>query len=71
MQRDGNLVLYVGTDHTPANSKWSSRSNGKGNGPYKCVMQSDGNLVIYTFDNQSIWASNTKGKGRGGHFLII
>ena len=51
-QGDGNLVLYDGD--TPL---WASGTNGKGLGV--CIMQDDGNLVIYVRDNQPIWSSDT------------
>lgn len=36
-------------------------------GNHYLVMQSDGNVVIYTQSNQPIWASGTYGKGNGCH----
>jgi len=32
-------------------------------------LQGDGNLVIYTFGGQAIWASNTA--GHDGAFLVV
>jgi len=41
-QTDGNLVLYQ--DKTPL---WASNTNGKGQGPYRFVVQGDNNLCMY------------------------
>merc|ERR1712232_12657 len=71
MQGDGNLVLYVSTDHRPHNAVWSSKSNGKGTAPYKLIMQDDGNLVVYDTYSTAIWASNTNKKGTKPHRCII
>jgi Trypsin-like peptidase domain len=61
-QSDGNLVLYDG-----GVALWASNTDGRPVGI--CIMQTDGNLVIYTPDNQAIWASNTD--GRPGSRLIV
>ena len=42
---------------------WQSGSNGKGVGPYRLMMQPDGNLVIYDSKNTATWATGTNGKG--------
>jgi outer membrane lipoprotein-sorting protein len=51
-QTDGNLVLY--DDGTPL---WASATDGQPVGV--CIMQSDGNLVIYARNGLALWASNT------------
>jgi outer membrane lipoprotein-sorting protein len=51
-QSDGNLVLYDG-----GTLLWDSTTNSKPVGI--CIMQGDGNLVIYARGGQAIWASNT------------
>ena len=53
-QGDGNLVLYAG-----GSALWASGTNGKGVGV--CIMQTDGNLVLYTRGGHAIWASGTSG----------
>lgn len=72
-QTDGNLVLYAIDDATlPVDitqatySKviWNTQSNGKG--ANRCVMQADGNLVVYN-NNTAIWSSHTS--GHPGSFL--
>ncbi|KAL7040795.1 hypothetical protein ACKWTF_000523 [Chironomus riparius] len=57
LQFDGNLVLYRDYD---ARVLW--RSNTQGSGANRLCMQSDGNLVIYTKDNQPKWSTQTQGK---------
>jgi arylsulfatase A-like enzyme len=51
-QRDANLALYDG-----ARPLWASNTNGRSLGI--CIMQADGNLVIYDATVQAIWSSNT------------
>lgn len=53
-QGDNNLVLYRNRDSQPL---WSSNTWGKTNGV--CVMQGDGNFVIYDQDSNPVWSSNT------------
>ncbi|MCD4766367.1 MAG: hypothetical protein K8R34_07640 [Methanosarcinales archaeon] len=53
-QDDGNLVLYRNQDRKPL---WASGTYGR---PAQvCIMQGDGNLVIYDPDGQPIWSSDT------------
>lgn len=61
-QRDGNLVLY--RDRTPV---WSTGTTGRE--VRECVMQTDGNLVLYGHGRQPVWASNTQ--GNPGAFLAV
>jgi len=66
-QYDGNLVIYtkfIGPlpdekrDRPLGKAVWSSRSNNR-DGKH-CVMQRDGNLVIYKDDCKTpVWSSNT------------
>jgi hypothetical protein len=53
-QVDGNLVLYRNTDGQP---RWSSSTDGRPTGV--CIMQTDGNLVIYAPNINPIWSSDT------------
>lgn len=63
LQFDGNLVLY---DNSTRSALWASWTNGRA--VNKCVMQSDGNFVIYGYP-AAIWASNTG--GNPGAYLIV
>lgn len=55
LQEDGNLVLYIAGG---AHALWASGTHGQA--VSRCIMQGDGNLVIYGYPN-AIWASNTWG----------
>ncbi len=55
-QGDGNLVLYRNVDGKPL---WASNTWGRPSGV--CIMQRDGNLVLYAPGGNAIWASNTPG----------
>lgn len=64
-QKDGNLALYkIGENLREA--YWSSGSWGKA--ATHCIMQSDGNLVVYEH-NLALWHSHTN--GHPGAFLIV
>lgn len=53
-QTDGNLVLYS----RQGSSLWASKTDGK---PVtRCVMQDDGNFVIYNVGT-AVWSSKTEG----------
>jgi len=69
LQSDGNLVAsVVGSIPTII---WNSNTNGKGSSPYRLVMQSDGNAVVYDSKNVALWNAGTYGKGVGPYKLII
>jgi Ricin-type beta-trefoil lectin domain len=53
-QHDGNLVLYRNKDGRPL---WASGTYGKPSAV--CIMQDDGNLVIYDLGERPIWSSDT------------
>lgn len=53
-QGDGNLVLYRNRDNQPL---WNSNTWGRTDGV--CIMQGDGNFVIYDRDVNPIWSSDT------------
>ena len=61
-QKDGNLVLY-----RQGNPLWSSGTYGMA--VRECVMQTDGNLVLYGYSRETVWASNTP--GNPGAFLAV
>jgi hypothetical protein len=63
-QTDGNLVLY---SNRTGNPLWASNTAGQPAGI--CIMQADGNLVIYDPDAVPLWASNTP--GNAGSRLVI
>lgn len=53
-QDDGNLVLYRSWDGRPL---WESETDGSPAGV--CIMQNDGNLVIYDPGGQPLWEAHT------------
>ena len=58
-QADGNLVLYKTYPNHPQKPVWASHTSGR---PIDvCIMQGDGNLVLYDLDAHPVWASNTHG----------
>jgi hypothetical protein len=64
MQTDGNLVASLKTGANPGIAEWSSNTSGNP-GAY-AVMQSDGNLVVYSQNGApsvggSLWSTNTWG----------
>lgn len=64
IQSDGNLVYYK-----KKKPLWNSGTNG--NWGAVLIMQSDGNLVIYTTDMKAIWSSGTSGrKTTHAEFLV-
>lgn len=62
---DGNLVLY--DTHNNNNPLWSSGPNGKS--VTMCIMQSDGNLVVYQSGGKADWNSETN--GNPGSYLVV
>ncbi|GAA2511301.1 hypothetical protein [Winogradskya humida] len=55
-QDDTNLVLYRTTDNV---GQWDTRPKPGGVGV--CIMQEDGNLVVYNARGEAVWASDTPG----------
>ncbi|EFJ27900.1 hypothetical protein SELMODRAFT_19248, partial [Selaginella moellendorffii] len=53
LNSDCNLVLY-----TKKKSLWSTQTTNKGT---ECILrlQEDGNLVLYSYNKEVIWASGT------------
>lgn len=68
LQDDGNLCFYPNMQRIPESCIWNSGSYGKGRGPYRLIMQDDGNLVIYDADKKATWSTNTYGRGKGCTF---
>lgn len=63
-QDDGNLVLYRNFDKRPL---WASNTGGKPD--EVCIMQGDGNLVIYGPDGEAFWSTATH--GHPGSRLVV
>jgi hypothetical protein len=61
-QLDGNLVLSLG-----AAVLWASGTRGRGFGV--CIMQNDGNLVLYIAGPYPVWTSGTNGSA-GSRFVL-
>ena len=66
LQADGNLVLYVIDDATLpvditqgqySHAVWSSGTEGLG--AVRCVMDPDGDLILYKADNHAVWHTAT------------
>jgi hypothetical protein len=63
-QSDANLVLYRTSDYKPL---WDiERSGGQ---PGACVMQRDGNFVVYDAMLRPVWATNTW--GTPAQYLVV
>ncbi|CAF5214784.1 unnamed protein product, partial [Rotaria magnacalcarata] len=58
-------------DFSPVNAQWSSNSTGKGQEPFRLIMQDSGNLLIRDAKNQLIWSTRTAGKGVKPHYLVM
>ncbi len=63
-QTDSNLVLYRNSDMHPL---WNAGTHGKPVGT--CIMQNDGNLVIYDPNTKPLWNSRTS-KFPGSRLVI-
>lgn len=66
-QGDGNLVLYKNYPNHPRKPLWASGTNGRS--AVVCIMQDDGNLVIYDPDANALWASGTNGHA-SSHLVV-
>jgi len=71
LQDDGNFVLYAGHAFSSHNAFWASNTGGVGSGPFKLVMQNDGNLCVYESNGNCTWASNTWQKGQAPYRLVM
>ena len=58
MQYDGNFVLYKGLNRFNRKPLWSSHTS-SGKGEY-LIFQKNGNLEIFSPNNELIWTSNTE-----------
>ena len=68
---DGNLVLSIVAGGTTAALQnrpiWAAYTQNRG--AKRCIMQQDGNLVVYDDSNQPLWNSGTN--GNPGAFLVV
>jgi hypothetical protein len=64
LQDDGNLVLYKDGQEQALWASGTAEIEVE-----KCVLQEDGNFVIYDSENQPVWATQTAGHNLG--YLII
>ncbi|OIJ97810.1 hypothetical protein BIV25_13470 [Streptomyces sp. MUSC 14] len=69
MGSDGNLVAYLKTNGTSGSGPaiWSTHTSGH-SGAY-AVMQTDGNLVVYSSTGTALWSTHTNGHS-GAYFLV-
>jgi hypothetical protein len=71
MQRDGNVVLYQ-NDKDDRQALWATGTTPWWNmldSGEDAVMQEDGNFVVYGFNRQALWASDTD--HHPGAWLIV
>jgi pseudomonalisin len=62
MQGDGNLVAYF--------ESWAIWASGTSGNPGACgVMQTDGNLVVYSSAGNALWDSGTA--GHAGAYAVM
>jgi len=61
MQDNGNLVLYSAQEPI-----WSSRTQNKGQPPFRLIMQRDNQLCIYDGSGLPTWKSQTRAEGASG-----
>ncbi|EGG21571.1 hypothetical protein DFA_01457 [Cavenderia fasciculata] len=63
VQSDGNVVIYDGPVFEHRFSVWRTKTNGRGTGPYKLNVLSDGDVVLTDYYSTVIWNSATGGRG--------
>lgn len=67
IQNDGNLVLYRG-----GTALWASDTNGRGQAPYRLVLQAEDNhLMVYDRNNTAIWGSDVHSTGGYGAYGVM
>ncbi|KAE8370485.1 bulb-type lectin domain-containing protein [Aspergillus caelatus] len=60
MQEDGNFCMYTHDGEEPEHCAWHSDTAGDvGDDTVYCIMQNDGNVVLYKDNDEPIWATNT------------
>lgn len=64
MQTDGNLVEY-----SNGTALWASGTGGTGSSNH-AIMQTDGNLVVYSGNGTALWQSGTGGHSGTGEFTL-
>jgi hypothetical protein len=62
----GNFILYKDTEPI-----WNSKTFGQGKAPYKLVMKTDGDLVLYDSTQKALWNSGTSGVGISPYTLTL
>ena len=65
MQGNGDLALYKKYAGQPGEPKWRTETDGKGEGPYKAVLEENGNFKIVDGGDNCIWQTDTGGQGEG------
>lgn len=75
LKTDGNFILYLLKEESNGKETelqvWEAKSHEKGHGPFKLVMQQDGDLVLYDGKDKSIWQSKSTGKGTKPYKLVM
>jgi len=66
MQDNGNFIIYKNDV-----AVWTSRNTKNGPGPYKLVMQGNGNLVVLDKNEKIIWNSNSSERSQGPYRLVM
>jgi neutral ceramidase len=70
-QDDNNLVLYKYHKNGRVEALWNSKTNIPGRPACLCVMQADGNLVIYDVFGKAFWESRTRAQDDAGSKLVL
>lgn len=55
LHKNGNLVLYRIETNKTKTMIWESKTAKKGKGPYRAIMQDDGNFVLKDGRRKVIW----------------
>lgn len=65
----GDMILE--NNGTKVWSRYNDSTRDFGAGPYRLVMQKDGNVVLYNCDNEWLWQTDSSGKGVAGFSLEV